>query len=87
LAHPIEGWTEVVDELLAGIRGSDLSGKAGGFLDAGVAGLEPKKVGVGGEFDGSLGGCWQAGAVVVETFSCSGEVPAEKYGNVAVLVR
>lgn len=80
MAHPIEGGAEVVDELLAGVRGSDLSGKAGGFLDAGVGGLEPEKVSVRGEFDGSLGGCWQAGAVVVEAFSCSGGVPAEEYG-------
>lgn len=86
VACPVEGGAEVVDELLAREGGADLGGEGSGFGDGGVGGLEPEEVGVGGEGEGALGGCGEAGKVVVEAFARAGDVPAEGDGGVGAFV-
>lgn len=69
LGHPVERGAEVVDQFLAGVLGTDFACERGGFLDVRVTGLNPEEVGVRGEFFGALGGCGEAGAVVVEALA------------------
>lgn len=79
LTHPVEAWTEVVDEFLVWVDFSDFRGEGRGVGDVWCGCFEPEEIGVGGEGDGAFGCGGDAGAVVVVAFACAGDVGGPGY--------
>lgn len=84
LAHPVEGRTQIVHQLLSRISVSYFTCKTAGFLYAWIRRLQPQEISIWSELDCSLCSCRESSAIVIEAFSGPWNIPRERDGSFGV---